>query len=91
MEMTLNDLLTVSGLAVVVTILTQLFKGFVDERWVPLFAVAIGITLAVGASVALGLYGVPAVAQAILTGLLGGAAAIGIYTLQQPTGLLKGK
>ncbi len=85
MELTLNDLLTVSGLAVVVTIITQLVKGFVDERWVPLLAVAVGIVLAVVASVALGLYGVAAVAQAALTGLLGGAAAIGIYEVQAHT------
>ena len=91
MELTLNDLLTVSGLAVVITIIVQLAKGWVEERFVPLFAVAVGIVLAVLASVVLQQYGPEAVAQAVLTGLLGGASAIGIYKLQQPAGVLKGK
>jgi hypothetical protein len=91
MELTISDLLTVSGLAVVITIVVQLAKGWIEERFVPLFAVAVGVCLAVIASVVLQQYGPEAVAQAVLTGLLGGASAIGIYKLQQPTGVLKGK
>ena len=79
MELTLNDLLTVGGLAIVVTIVTQLAKPFLAERWIPLFAVLVGVAVAVLATAALGRYGVEPVAQAILTGVLGGAAAIGLY------------
>ena len=77
--MTLNDLATVGGLAVVVTIIVQLFKGFVTERWVPLFAVGVGVAVSMLAAWALGMYGWANVGQAMLTGLLAGATAIGIY------------
>lgn len=91
MQLSISDLLTVSGLAVVITIIVQLAKGLVEERFVPLFAVAVGVVLAVVASVVLQQYGPEAVAQAVLTGFLGGASAIGIYSLQKPAGVLKGK
>ncbi len=81
-ELTLNDLLTVGGLAVVVNILVQLAKGWVEDRFIPLFAVGVGMAVAVAATAALQHYGVEAVAQALLTGLLAGATAIGLYKLQ---------
>lgn len=90
MDMALSDLLTVSGLAVVITVLTQVAKPYITEDRVPLFAVGLGVVLAVLATVALGNYGVQAVAQAILTGLLGGGAAIGLYEVA-PRGLLPAK
>jgi hypothetical protein len=84
-ELTLNDLLTVTGLAVVVNVVVQLAKGLIEERWTPLFAVGVGVAVAVLATAALGQYGVQAVGQALLTGLLAGATAVGLYKLQNGT------
>jgi len=89
-DMQLTDLLTVGGLALVVTIVVQLAKGFVAERFVPLFAVSAGIAVGVLVTYALGLLSVETVAQAILTGILAGAAAIGIYEVA-PRSVLKPK
>lgn len=90
MDMQLTDLQTTAGLAVLVTILVQVGKRYIAEERVPLFALGLGVVLAVLATAALGNYGVQAVAQAILTGLLGGAAAIGLYEVA-PRGLLPTK
>ena len=90
-ELTLADLLTVGGLSLLVTILVQLAKPYLPEKQIPLFSIAVGVLVAVVTSLALGRVGAEPVGQAILTGVLGGAAAIGIYQLQQPTGLLKPK
>lgn len=90
MDMQLTDLQTTAGLAVVVAFLVQIGKRYIAEDRVPLFALGLGVALAVLATAALGNYGVPAVAQAILTGLLGGAASIGLYAVA-PRGLLPAK
>lgn len=91
MELTLADLLKVTGLPIVVAIITNLAKPNLPEVQVPRFAVAVGIAIAVAVSLVLGQTGPEAVAQSILTGLLGGAASVGLYKLQEPIGLLKSR
>lgn len=85
----LAELLTTGGIAVVVTILVQLLKGgVVAERAIPWLAVALGMAIAVAAAAALGQRAAADLGNAALTGFLGGAAAIGLYQLQRPIGLL---
>lgn len=86
--MTLGDLLTIGGGAIVVAVIVQLIKPFVAERLVPLAAVGIGILLAVAASAILGQVTPEALGNAALAGLLAGASAVGIYNVQKPVGLL---
>ena len=91
MDMQLSELQTVAGLMVVVTILVNVFKRYVSEDRVPLLALGLGVAIAVLGAAALNQYGVQNVAQAILTGLLAGASAIGLYQVQKPVGLLPPK
>jgi predicted RND superfamily exporter protein len=84
-ELSLNDLLTVAGVAVVVAILVQVLKQWLREDLVPLLALLLGMVLAVAASAALGMLTPEAIGNALLTGLLGGASAIGIYETQSHT------
>jgi hypothetical protein len=85
MELTLNDLLTVAGVAVVTGLLVQVLKRWIAEDLIPVLALVVGIALAVAASVALGLVGAENLGNAVLTGLLGGSAAIGLYETQSHT------
>lgn len=89
--MILNDLQTVAGVAILVAILVQLFKGLVEDRSVPLLAVIVGIVVGVLASIALGQSAPVDIGNAVLTGLLGGASAVGLYQVQKPIGLLRSK
>jgi len=89
--MNLTDLQTVAGVAVVVSILTQLVKPYLEEKAVPLVAIALGLVVGALATLALGLSGPADLGNALLTGLLGGASAIGLYQVQKPTGILKGQ
>lgn len=89
--LSLTDLQTVAGVAVVLTILTQLAKSYVPERLIPATAVVAGIALSVLATLALGSGSAEAIGNAALTGLLGGASAIGIYQVQKPLSILPPK
>lgn len=91
MDMTLSQLLTVGGVTAVVLVLIQAIKGRLPDDWEALIAIGLGIVLAVLASLAQGNYSVAAMAQAALTGLLGGAAAVGAYKAQVPAGILPSK
>lgn len=78
------DLLTVGGVAVVVTILVQVVKWALGQnyadawaRFGPLLALVAGVLI--GGAAALYLGADPA--EGLLTGFLGGAASMGIYDL----------
>lgn len=79
--MTTADLLTVAGLAIattlVVKIITSAWKPTVEQldRFGPLLAVGVALLLGVPAALYLGSDPV----QAVLTGLIAGASAAGIY------------
>lgn len=81
-EFRLTELVTVGGLAVVLSVLTQLWKNEVPDVWVPRVNVIIGIVLAVGASIALERTTVVDLAEAAFIGLFGAASATGLYKLQ---------
>ena len=87
----LTDLGTVAGVAVLVTILMQVVKQWLPAEWTALGAVVLGVLLALFGTVALDVVGRREVVQAIITGLLGGASAIGIYQVQKPAGVLPPK
>jgi len=76
-----TDLLTVAGATVVVSIIVGVvmkalkFSPEHQDRFGPLVAIAIGI-IVVGAAA---LYSGADLAQALITGLLAGAASMGLY------------
>jgi hypothetical protein len=81
MDISIQSLLTVGGATALVLILTQILKGPlpIPERYASVLAIALGI-------VVVGLANVSAVAdvrlgwgEAILTGILAGASATGLY------------
>ena len=80
--MEVADLLTLGGAAIIVTIVVEVVKRTLAmteaqiTRFGPLLAIVIGIAATVGASIA---QNAPLDA-AILTGLLAGATASGVYS-----------
>jgi len=78
-EINMASLLSVAGTALVVGVIIQIVKGWLVERFIPLASIAVGIALAVVASIVLGHTGAVQLGNAAITGLLGGAAASGIY------------
>ena len=91
MEITLTDFQTVGGAVVVIAVLTQLLKGHLTKQATPLVAVLLGIVVVVAAELALGHSEPEAIGNAVLRGLLAGAAAVGLYDVQKPVGLLRSK
>ena len=91
MDMSLTDLQGAAGLAVIVLILVQVVKKWLPEDIIPLFALGLGVVISLLVSAALGVFTVPGLAQAVLTGLLGGASSIGLYQVQKPVGILGAK
>ena len=86
-----SDLLDVTGAAVLIAIIIQLIKEWVPEKLIPHAAVGIGIVVVLIAQWTVGAMGKPDVVNSILTGILAGASASGLYSIQKPLGLLKGK
>ena len=82
-DLTLHDLLTLGGATAVVTILVQVAKSYLPDRAVPVAALLIGIIVCLLSALALGQSGGEALGNAILIGLLAGAAAIGVYKGQK--------
>lgn len=81
---TLALLLTVAGASTVTTALVEVFvralgPGFNTDRFGPLLALVVGVTVTVVATAALGFTAVPNLAQAVLTGIFAGASAMGIH------------
>jgi uncharacterized YccA/Bax inhibitor family protein len=80
--LTVNDLLTLGGAAVVVTIVVEVIKRAAAmndaaiARFGPLLSVAIGVVVCMAAAFAQN----ASYAEAALTGLLAGATASGIYS-----------
>ena len=91
MTLTLSDLLTSGGVAVVVVLLVQLVKRFIPEGYVQHVAVGLGIAIAVIARLVLGPITAELVGNAVLIGFFGGLSAVGLYQVQQPLGLLAAK
>ncbi len=89
--MSLNDLQTVLGVSVVVMILVQLIKPYFEEDAIRLLAIGLGLVVGLLAAITLGQSSALDLGNAILTGFLGGASAIGLYQAQKPLGLLAPK
>ena len=94
MDPTLETLATIAGAAPVTAILNgvllkALGPAFDAGRFGPLFALVLGIVVTVAASFALGLSGSANIGQAVLTGIIAGASAIGIYETANGTVLGK--
>lgn len=79
------DLLTVAGLAVATTLVTQIithaWSSFDTQRFGPLLAVGVALLLAIPASLYLG----SDPFQAVLTALIAGSSAAGIYDVSKTT------
>ena len=80
MDPTLQTLLTITGAAPVVAILNAAIlkaagPDFNRDRFGPLFALLLGVVVTLGATLFLGLAARPDIGQAILTGIISGAAA----------------
>lgn len=79
--MTLTDVLTIGGAAVVTSIITQVIRTAVawspatTDRFGPALAVAVGVAVTLLAGAATG----ADLIQSGLTGLLAGASAVGLY------------
>jgi hypothetical protein len=81
--MNLGDIQTVGGVMVVITILVQVLKPAIPEGWVAPVAILSGIVLVVAADLLLGRLSGPQLGTAVLTGFLGGASAVGLYSGQK--------
>jgi hypothetical protein len=84
MDPTLGALLTVAGLAPVVSIIVEALvraagPTFPTDRVGPIVAIVIGVVTAVLASYSLDLLTKASVATAVLTGILAGGTAMGIH------------
>lgn len=90
MDPDLSYVTTVAGCAVVTSIIVEIAvraagPGFNVDRFGPLLAVVVGIIVTVLATAALGLGTALAIGNAVLTGLLAGAAAMGIHDFTSGT------
>ena len=80
--LTVNDLLTLGGASIVVTILVEIIKRAAAmsdaqiSRFGPLLSVGLGVVIACAAAFSQS----AAYSEAILTGILAGATASGIYS-----------
>lgn len=89
MDPSLEALLTVAGNAPVVIVLVEAVKLALGlspasvERFGPLLAIVVGIVVAEFAALALGQSGRD-LSRAVLTGLVSGATAMGIYNIGAP-------
>jgi len=81
MTIQLSDLLNVTGVAALCVLLVQLLKQYLPEDKIPLLAVGLGIAVAVLARCVLGPVSPETMAQAVLTGFLGGVGSIGVYQI----------
>lgn len=90
--MILNDLLTVGGATVAVLIFVQLFKQYLPATYIAAIAtILVGPLLVLAAALALGQTSPEALGNALLTGFLAGAGAVGLYNVQKPLGLMPPK
>ena len=91
-DMTLAALLTVGSLAIVVSIACEVIIGALawdaptQGRFGPLLACVLGMVIAVVAAFATG----TDLAQAVLTGFVAGAAAMGVHGLATSNDVVKG-
>ena len=92
----ISQFLTVAGVATICTILVEMFKRLLEwdaaetARFAPIYAIAIGIIGSTAAAVIVGPQGnattVPLttaqlVFNGVMTGILGGATACGLYSI----------
>ncbi len=76
----INQLTTVGGLAVLILVLLQLFKGVLETKLIPFLAVALGIVLMVVFAKVLGnMNSASDLVSYALGGLFAGLSAIGGY------------
>ncbi len=82
---------TIGGIAILVGIIIQAFKGKLPNDWVPAIGLGLGIACGLVVYAATQQGWVPAaMLGAGVTGLLGGATAVGLYEAQKGTiGLAK--
>jgi len=80
--MEVNELLTLGGAAIVVTIMTEVIKRAtaLSEAQVTRFGPLLSVVLGVGVACAAAVTQSADIAAAVLTGLLAGASASGIYS-----------
>ena len=88
MDLTVTDLMTVAGGAVVITIILQGIKQWIRSDLIPVGAWLLGIAIAEGAALVIGARTPEALANAALAGFLAGSTATGLYAAQKPLGLL---
>lgn len=81
--MTLLDVETVAGASAVTSIIVQLLKSWVPRKWLPHTGVAAGVVIVLTASMILGQTSAQSLGSAVLTGLLAGAAAVGLQRVQK--------
>lgn len=87
----LNQFFSLGGLAILTMIGVQIVKGFMkpgdeDKRWIPLWAIGIGVVFSYILAWGIGALGDPAqIVAALLGGILSGASSVGLYeaTLNQ--------
>jgi len=84
-EINLQSLLFAAPAAVVVSIIVQIVKPWIVERFIPLASVLIGMGIVLIASVLLEKTAVVELGNAALTGFMAGASAIGLYDLTHQT------
>jgi hypothetical protein len=70
------DLLTIPGAAFFTWLLVRVTKESVSSRWVPLYALGVGVLVTLGATFALGTMDRLTVATAVLIGVQAGALAV---------------
>ncbi len=81
--MDLSTVVTLAGASVVVTILVQIVKAYLaDDRAVRLAALALGVLVVVLAGLALGHATPEQLGTDVVTGILAGASAVGLYHVQ---------
>lgn len=84
-EINLQSLLFAAPAAIVVSLIVQIVKGWIVERFIPVAAVLIGMALVLVASILLEKTSIVELGNAALTGFMAGASAIGLYDLTQRT------
>ncbi len=89
--MSLTDIQSAASAAVIVLIIIQVCKRWIDEKLVPLASILLGIVIVVAATLVLGQSSPEAIGNAVLQGILAGAASSGLYSVQKPVGLLPSK